>query len=294
NPDTGKTQAKPEEKKPEAESKDIAEDTLNMFKEIKQIYHIYKFKADFNKDIIKKFKDPVEYIYVYENEMKKLKYEPEKLKEYCKTNPKINELREIHKILKEERKKYDESKKAEEKKTDASKPETPSNPDTGKPQSKPEEKKPEAESKKEERKKYDESKKAEEKKSDVSKTETLSNPDTGKPQVKLEEKKPEVDVKQNEEKPDAKHYNKNTEKELNKDELNKSKPNEISMVKKENNKNVIKDQSKVMSSRESKAETKNIKDVPKTGEASSLPYIGGILISLAAFLKLNMKKFKKN
>ncbi|MGF0502590.1 hypothetical protein ACQRUS_10485, partial [Clostridioides difficile] len=137
NPDTGKTQAKPEEKKPEAESKDIAEDTLNMFKEIKQIYHIYKFKADFNKDIIKKFKDPVEYIYVYENEMKKLKYEPEKLKEYCKTNPKINELREIHKILKEERKKYDESKKAEEKKTDASKPKTPSNPDTGKTQAKP-------------------------------------------------------------------------------------------------------------------------------------------------------------
>ena len=246
NPDTGKTQAKPEEKKTEVESKDIVEDTLNMFKEIKQIYHIYKFKADFNKDIIKKFKDPVEYIYVYENEMKKLKYEPEKLKEYCKTNPKINELREIHKILKEERKKYDESKKAEEKKPDVSKPETP------------------------------------------------SNPDTGKPQVKLEEKKPEVDVKQNEEKPDVKHDNKNTEKELNKDELNKSKPNEISMVKKENNKNVITDQSKVMNSIENKAETKKVKDVPKTGEASSLPYVGGLLISLAAFLKLNMKKFKKN
>ena len=81
---------------------------------------------------------------------------------------------------------------------------------------------------------------------------------------------------------------------MNKDELNKSKPNEISMVKKENNKNVITDQSKVMNSIENKAEIKKVKDVPKTGEASSLPYVGGLLISLAAFLKLNMKKFKKN
>ena len=152
---------------------------------------------------------------------------------------------------------------------------------------------------KEEVKKITDSKKTEEKKTDVSKAETPINPDTRKPQVKPEDKQPEVDVKQNKEKPDAKHDNKNIEKELNNKVIDNSKikPNknkQKDLNKDEVNKNIIKDQSKVMNSRESKAETKKFKDIPKTGEASNLPYIGGLLISLASFIKLNMKKFKKN
>ena len=42
-----------------------------------------------------------------------------------------------------------------------------------------------------------------------------------------------------------------------------------------------------------KAEVKNIQELPKTGDFSSLPYVGGMVMSLVALMKLDRKNKKK-
>ncbi|WP_300257375.1 LPXTG cell wall anchor domain-containing protein [Clostridium sp.] len=284
NTDSRKSETKLDEKKPEVENKDIVEDTLKMLKETREIYYKYKYK--FDKNIINEVKNPVENIYLYEEEIKNLNNNPDKLKEYCETNPNIVKLREINKKLREERKKYDESHKVDEKKPDKSNQEKPSNLEAGKSETKPDEKKPEVENKDivedtlkipEVPNKYDDQ---------IVEKEINNKVDIDNSKIKLNENKQKdqskVELNENKE---------NKQKVQNKVESNENKINELVKLKEENDKNKIEAPNKVMNS---ELEKKNVKELPKTGEASSLPYIGGFLISLAALLKLNMKKFKKN
>ena len=56
---------------------------------------------------------------------------------------------------------------------------------------------------------------------------------------------------------------------------------------------VVKAADKTEAKQKVKAEVKNIQELPKTGDFSSLPYVGGMVMSLVALMKLDRKNKKK-